>query len=742
MAEQKDAALNMMGQSLFSGDAYQQRQQRFNLASQALQMQAKRQQVNNQMNDAVRDNYENSMAIANDASIRPYDRKRLETILGGGYESVIQEIKEDFNGDFLMYSNNIDASGVSGADKIRNIFYNKDLQNLYEELNYNKQQFTKLVDVQKDKPHLIPASFADALDLWKQQNPTDPNPQLSRLPEFIPLVDVKGDLDKYYETIGGNYGATPIDVFTLAPQKVLHNMRVEGYSEEELNLVIAEGNKLGTKGNALMVDFVTNHHATSGLVNPDSPTYVTGQLKYSKGDEFARIFDSIGQESYEIVPGDNYQSITKNLVEQSFAYLDDIEAISTVTQKQLPYEHLGPLRGKGKRVVTGLNISDDNVDMKNIIESALPGYNAEMGNIVYNNGRLILKNYDFIKHRNVYHAEDGTLTGADELFNIGEGLTAAGGTALAGGGVGAVTGPGSALTAAGGFVLGGLSYASTTELDSIKDFTIDRVIVGYKVNFGDGESELLLDFEDKNDRDAQAYAEKYNFEDAAAFRGSLEPVVLAYGRDQDLSFTDGYLIELGFNNATIGTLKNRYSDQRDSYTRSIEDGKAGAKSFEYTQKQAQIDAKRTVFAVEKAQTYINNSFGGANANADTYQNLINTFNPAIEAYSKSVNIPESKAQPNQSLLLAEILVTSQYYQDPDTKAYTKLKDEQGSKVGADALNKVNNLRSIMGRDKGKIAAFKNMQTKDILKGFTAFYPKEMVKEIERLTIALRDLKGL
>ena len=69
MAEQQDAALNMLGQSLFSGDAYQQRQQRFNLASQALNMQMQTQQANNQVASAVRDNYEKYELYVDDFTI-------------------------------------------------------------------------------------------------------------------------------------------------------------------------------------------------------------------------------------------------------------------------------------------------------------------------------------------------------------------------------------------------------------------------------------------------------------------------------------------------------------------------------------------------------------------------------------------------------------------------------------------------------------------------------------------------
>ena len=167
-------------------------------------MQAQRQQVNNQLSSAVRENYENSMQIANNASVRPYDRKRLEAILGGGYENVINEIKTDFNGDFLMYSNNVDANGVSGADKIRNIFFNDDLQNLYEEMDHNKRQFAKIIDLQQNnKSHLIPAAYAKELEKWSQNNPTDGKPELNRLPTFYQLKDVSSDLEEYYADKGG-----------------------------------------------------------------------------------------------------------------------------------------------------------------------------------------------------------------------------------------------------------------------------------------------------------------------------------------------------------------------------------------------------------------------------------------------------------------------------------------------------------------------------------------------------------
>ena len=105
-------------------------------------------------------------------------------------ENVINEIKTDFNGDFLMYSNNVDANGVSGADKIRNIFFNDDLQNLYEEMDHNKRQFTKIIDLQKsNESHLIQAAYANALEKWSQNSPTDGKPELNRLPTFYKLKD-------------------------------------------------------------------------------------------------------------------------------------------------------------------------------------------------------------------------------------------------------------------------------------------------------------------------------------------------------------------------------------------------------------------------------------------------------------------------------------------------------------------------------------------------------------------------
>lgn len=747
MAEQQDAALNMLGQSLFSGDAYQQRQQRFNLASQALNMQAQRQQVNNQLSSAVRDNYENSMQIANNASVRPYDRKRLEAILGGGYENVINEIKTDFNGDFLMYSNNVDANGVSGADKIRNIFFNDDLQNLYEEMDHNKRQFTKIIDLQKsNESHLIPAAYANALEKWSQNSPTDGKPELNRLPTFYKLKDVSGDLEEYYADKGGHIGSTPQDIINM-PQslaKIFYNMEQEGYSQDEIAMAQADVFKGQGPGYDMVIDFIKSNHVTSGLVNPESPTYVTGAKDYSKGDVLARIIDEINLESYDISIGENYESIVKgvqDIFRGTGGYIERIQAEGPVVQKPLPYEHYGPLVGKGKRLVTGAVIADNNEDMKNMIETTLPGYNVQEGSTFFiKDGSLKLKNYNFVKHGNVYHADDGTLAGKDEVFNLGEGITYATGTGVAGAGIGSVTGPGAAIVGGGAFVAGGLSYAMTTELNEIKDFTINKIVVGYKLNFGDGESELLLDFEDKNSSKAKAYAEKFNFEDVEAFKGSLEPVILAYATDDDLTFGDPYAIELAFTNTALGDFQERYSEKRESYTRSVEEGKANNKNFQYSQKQAQIESQRQVKAVENAQGYINNMFSKDN-NPNTFTFINNTFGTPLRSYAKSANIPETGAQANQSLLLAEILVTSQYVQDKKTLEYSKLRDDQGTKVATDAINKINNLQNIMAGNRGKLKAFQTLSTKDILAGFNSFYPPEMVKEIEQLTRALRDLKG-
>jgi|11BtaG_2_1085332.scaffolds.fasta_scaffold00425_2 hypothetical protein len=743
MAEQQDAALNMLGQSLFSGDAYSQRQQRFNLATQAIQMQSQKVQANNQIQSAVRENYENSMAIAKDASVRPYDRKRLETILGGGYGSVIEEIKNDFNGDFIMYSNNVDASGVSGADKIRNIFFNKDLQDLYEEMNHNKTQFTKIIEVSKENPELVPAAYKQALEEWQQTNPTDPTPKLSRLPIFEPLVDVKADLEDYYKNVGGNYGANHMDIMTLAPHKVLHNMRVEGYSESELEEVIANFNKPGTRGYSLVKDFLENNHSTSGLLNPESPNYVTGKLEYSKGDIMSQIADNLNRESYVIANNDDYKSIVNNLNQITSQYINEVQEISTTKQSFLPYEHLGPLRGKGKRVVTGGVMYDNNTDMQKLLESTLPGYEVKMGNSFgFNNGKLVLKNYNVMKHANVYHAENGTVVGYDELFDLGSGLTYAAGTSMAGAVVGAFTGPGAAVTAAGGFVLGGAGYASTTELDQYKDLTIDKVVLGYKLNLGNGEHELLLDFEDKTNSDWKAYTDKIDFSDSSdPMAGTIEPVHLAYGRDQDLTFSDGYLIELNFNDSSISNLQSKYKDTREDFTRSIAEGKAGAQNYEQSIESAKLSSQRKVAAIEKAQDYITKSFSNNN-DPNVYNNIIQTFGTPVESYGKSVGIPESGNQMNQSLLLAEILVSSQYYKDKSTGEYKKLKDSEGTKVATDAFNKVNNLTSVMGLNKSKLAAYKTMTTLDLLEGFRSFYSTDMINDMKRLTLSLRDLKNL
>jgi len=80
-------------------------------------------------------------------------------------------------------------------------------------------------------------------------------------------------------------------------------------------------------------------------------------------------------------------------------------------------------------------------------------------------------------------------------------------------------------------------------------------------------------------------------------------------------------------------------------------------------------------------------------------------------------------------------------QDKKTLKYSKLRDDQGTMVAEDAINKINNLQNIMAGNRGKLKAFKTLSTKDILGGYNAIYPPEMVKEIEQLTRALRDLKG-
>ena len=557
---------------------------------------------------------------------------------------------------------------------------------------------------------------------------------------------MSGDLEEYYADKGGHIGSTPQDIINM-PQslaKIFYNMEQEGYSQDEIAMAQADVFKGQGPGYDMVIDFIKSNHVTSGLVNPESPTYVTGAKDYSKGDVLAKIIDEINLESYDISIGENYESIVKgvqDIFRGTGGYIERIQAEGPVVQKPLPYEHYGPLVGKGKRLVTGAVISDNNEDMQNMIETTLPGYNVQEGSTFFiKDGSLKLKNYNFVKHGNVYHADDGTLAGKDEVFNLGEGITYATGTGVAGAGIGSVTGPGAAIVGGGAFVAGGLSYAMTTELNEIKDFTINKIVVGYKLNFGDGESELLLDFEDKNSSKAKAYAEKFNFEDVEAFKGSLEPVILAYATDDDLTFGDPYAIELAFTNTALGDFQERYSEKRESYTRSVEEGKANNKNFQYSQKQAQIESQRQVKAVENAQGYINNMFSKDN-NPNTFTFINNTFGTPLRSYAKSANIPETGAQANQSLLLAEILVTSQYVQDKKTLEYSKLRDDQCTKVATDAINKINNLQNIMAGNRGKLKAFQTLSTKDILAGFNSFYPPEMVKEIEQLTRALRDLKG-
>ena len=155
---------------------------------------------------------------------------------------------------------------------------------------------------------------------------------------------------------------------------------------------------------------------------------------------------------------------------------------------------------------------------------------------------------------------------------------------------------------------------------------------------------------------------------------------------------------------------------------------------------AQVEGQRQVAAVNNAQAYINNMFS-KNNDPSTFTFIDNTFGTPLRSYAKSVNIPEENGKNNQSLLLAEILVTSQYVQDKKTLKYSKLRDDQGTMVAEDAINKINNLQNIMAGNRGKLKAFKTLSTKDILGGYNAIYPPEMVKEIEQLTRALRDLKG-
>ena len=125
---------------------------------------------------------------------------------------------------------------------------------------------------------------------------------------------------------------------------------------------------------------------------------------------------------------------------------------------------------------------------------------------------------------------------------------------------------------------------------------------------------------------------------------------------------------------------------------------------------------------------------------NTFTFIDNTFGTPLRSYAKANNIPETGAQANQSLLLAEILVTSQYIQDKKTLEFSKLRDDQGTKVAEDAIKKINTLQFIMGNNKSKLKAYQTLSTKDILAGFNSIYPPEMVKEIEQLTRALRDLK--
>ena len=741
MAEQKDAAINMMGQSLFSGDAYNQRQQNFNMASQALQMQAKRQQANNELSGAIRDNFEETMTTANAAAVRPFDKQRLEFILGGGYERVIQDIKDNYNGDFTMYSNSVDASGVSGADKIRNIFFNDDLQGLYQELNHNKKQFAKIIDLQKNnESHLIPKAYSLALEEWQQNGPTDSKPTLSRLPTFYKLQDPTSALEEKFANIGGNYGASPEDILEVASKEISHNMSLEGYTNEEMEIINRDLALGRGPGYDAAVQFVQNNHLTSGLINPQSADYVSGKLNYSKGDIMAQIGDELNRESYLISNNDNYDNIVKNVNKIADGYINQIQTISNANQTKLPYEHLGPLRGKGKRAVTGGVLYDNATDMKNILEATLPGYDVNMGSAFgFNNGQLVLNNYNFLKHGNVYHAEDGTLTGYDELFNLGEGLTVATGLGVAGAGAGAVTGPGAVVTGAGAFVAGGVSYASTTELNSFKDITIDKIVLGYKVNMGDGEYELMLDFEDKGDSDFKQYMERFDFSGSDdPLAGTVEPVHLAYGRDQDLTFTDGYLIELNFNDASVSNLKSKYSEERSNFTRSIEEGIQEAKGYNYSVEAQKLKSKRTVAGVQKAQTFINNMFGD---NPETVNNIQNTFGKPLQLYAKSVNIPEVKGKENQSLLLAEILVSSQYFKDANGK-YSKISDDQGTKIAQDAFNKIQGIGGMLSQNKAKLSMYQTMDTQDIIKGFSSFYSDEMIKDMKQLTIALRDLKGL
>ena len=201
------------------------------------------------------------------------------------------------------------------------------------------------------------------------------------------------------------------------------------------------------------------------------------------------------------------------------------------------------------------------------------------------------------------------------------------------------------------------------------------------------------------------------------------------------------MIELNFNDSSISNLQSKYKDTREDFTRSIAEGKAGAQNYEQSIESAKLSSQRKVAAIEKAQDYITKSFSNNN-DPNVYNNIIQTFGTPVESYGKSVGIPESGNQMNQSLLLAEILVSSQYYKDKSTGEYKKLKDSEGTKVATDAFNKVNNLTSVMGLNKSKLAAYKTMTTLDLLEGFRSFYSTDMINDMKRLTLSLRDLKNL
>ena len=96
---------------------------------------------------------------------------------------------------------------------------------------------------------------------------------------------------------------------------------------------------------------------------------------------------------------------------------------------------------------------------------------------------------------------------------------------------------------------------------------------------------------------------------------------------------------------------------------------------------------------------------------------------------------------NQSLLLAEILVSSQYFKDANGK-YSKISDDQGTKIAQDAFNKIQGIGGMLSQNKAKLSMYQTMDPQDIIKGFSSFYSDEMIKDMKQLTIALRDLKGL